>query len=109
MTNGTFLNADNEDLGGFPGLAIPDEVRGHGAEELPLMPTRHELLVLVKHWGPLLLGHALHEFIVFRVRDEPATGLVREKLLLRRSPAFQLAGRSAAARARKTFCTHAEA
>lgn len=46
----TKLNADNEDLGGFPGLAIPDEVRGKGAEEMPFMPTRYELLVLVKHW-----------------------------------------------------------
>lgn len=43
-------NADNEGLGGFPGLAIPDEVDGAGAEEMPFMPTRYELLVLVKHW-----------------------------------------------------------
>jgi len=40
MTKRTFLNADNEDLGGFPGLAIPDEVRGEGAEEMPaFMPV----------------------------------------------------------------------
>jgi hypothetical protein len=43
-------NADNEGLGGFPGLAIPDEVGGAGADEMPYMPTRSELLVLVKHW-----------------------------------------------------------
>jgi hypothetical protein len=54
-------NADNERLGylragGFA-IGYVDEVNGDGAEELPLMPTRHELLVLVKYWAEVEIAY----------------------------------------------------
>jgi hypothetical protein len=59
-------NADNEGLGGFPGLAIPDEVGGAGAEEMPLMPTRYELLVLVKHWVEIAWDYDFGEWFLYQ-------------------------------------------
>lgn len=49
------INADNDYLGPFGGngltIGLVDEVAGEGATEVPeFVPTRHELLQLVKYW-----------------------------------------------------------
>ena len=48
------VNADNEFLEPLAArhfvIGQVDQVNGAGAEELPFMPTRHELLELVKYW-----------------------------------------------------------
>jgi hypothetical protein len=57
-------NADNDALGytrvghnGRVAIGYVDEVNGEGAEELPLMPTRHELLVLVRYWAEVEIAY----------------------------------------------------
>jgi hypothetical protein len=39
-----------------------DEVNGDGAEELPFMPTRHELCELAKYWTNILIVMTLKAF-----------------------------------------------
>jgi hypothetical protein len=63
----THANADNENPhlgfhragGGFIGY-VP-QVNGTAAEEVPLMPTRYEILVLVKHWETAALDYEFGE------------------------------------------------
>ena len=48
------VNADNDSLlplsNGVFVIGNVDELNGAGAEEMAFMPTRHELLQLVKYW-----------------------------------------------------------
>lgn len=63
----SFPNVDNSNLGdvGGGGIKIGSvyEVNGPGAEEIAgFVPTRHELLLLVRHWAETAVGT---EFKVF--------------------------------------------
>src|SRR5215472_10713447 len=55
LNNPAVKNADNDWLGavraGLFTIGHVDEVNGRGAEEVPFVPTRHELIQLVKYWA----------------------------------------------------------
>ena len=56
-----FTNADNDYLGGDCWV---DEVNGPGAAEVPdFVPTRHELILLLKYWHEVMVGN---DYIFFR-------------------------------------------
>jgi hypothetical protein len=63
-----YENADNHDL--LPWDEIPDlaignvpEVNGFGAEEVRgFLPTRHELLVLVRHWADVAIWRNFNDW-----------------------------------------------
>lgn len=58
LENPSVRNADNDLLGAIRGRGVctgfVDEVNGPGAEEFPaFVPTRNELLQLVKYWAKI--------------------------------------------------------
>ena len=56
-------NSDNEGLGPMGPIGFVDEVNGPGAEEIHgFVPTRHELIQIVKYWAyvELELTHLMH-------------------------------------------------
>jgi hypothetical protein len=66
------VNADNDFLGyrrtdrdGHVPIGYADEVNGELAEEMPFMPTKYELLMLVKHWTKVELDNEFGEFFLF--------------------------------------------
>ena len=63
----TVINADNEMFQPFVDengtlTGHIDEVNGLGATEVPFTPTRHELLLLVKHYALLDFKSAFRDF-----------------------------------------------
>jgi hypothetical protein len=58
------VNADNEGLEPLGPIGQVDEVNGAGAVEVPeFVPTRHELIQLVKYWTTTLLDMEFFSFV----------------------------------------------
>jgi hypothetical protein len=62
------MNSDNQHLMPLTGngliIGSVDEVNGRGAEEITsFVPTRHELIVIVKYWAEQTLSNRYFEFV----------------------------------------------
>ena len=85
-------NCDNEDLMPFGGngwiVGHVDVVNGRGAEEVTgFLPTRHELIVLVKYWAERMLED---EYFYFLYGQTGSTEIRRRPFAARRIKRIQV-------------------